>query len=108
MPQPLADYVRTVIALADQGAEDPFKLLYAQQAPEVQKAISELVCFYEPVGSREAARAVFDQWQRLQWRRIVADIKDKIAEATLHRDMILVQNLVTEFNRLKSEMVNGG
>lgn len=108
MPQPLVDYVRTVIALADQGVKDPFKLLYAQQAPEVQKAISELVCSYEPVASREGAKAVFDQWQRLQWRRIVADIKDKIAEATLHRDMITVHNLVAEFNRLKSEMVSGG
>jgi len=107
MPQPLADYVRTVIAMADQGVKDPFKQFYANQAPEVQQAISELICSYEPAASQSAAQALFEQWQRLQWRRIVADIKEKIAEATIHRDMVTVQNLVIEFNRLKSEMVNG-
>lgn len=107
MPQPLAEYVRAVIALADQGVRDPFKEFYAQQAPNVQQALSELVCSFEPEPSSEAARALFEQWQRLQWRRIVADIKDKIAEATICKDAVTVQNLVTEFNRLKAEMVNG-
>lgn len=107
MPQPLAEYVRTVIALSDQGAKDPFKLFYEQQAPDVQKAISELICSYEPEQSRDSAKALFEQWQKLQWKRIVADIKDKIAEASIHKDMVTVQNLVTEFNRLKTEMVNG-
>jgi DNA primase len=107
MPQPLAEYVRTVIAMADQGVKDPFKLFYAKQAPNVQKALSELICSYEPAVSQEAAQALFGQWQRLQWRRIVADIKEKIAEATIQRDMATVQNLINEFNRLKSEMVHG-
>lgn len=107
MPQPLAEYVRTVIALSDQGVKDPFKLFYAQQAPDVQKAVSELVLSYEPETSRDAATALFKQWQKLHWRRIVADIKEKIAEATIHKDIATVQNLVTEFNRLKIEMVNG-
>jgi DNA primase len=107
MPQPLAEYVRTFIAMADQGVKDPFKLFYAKQAPDVQKALSELICSYEPAVSQETAQALFGQWQRLQWRRIVADIKEKIAEATIQRDMVTVHNLVTEFNRLKSEMVHG-
>lgn len=107
MPQPLAEYVRAVIALSDQGVKDPFKEFYAQQAPNVQQALSELVCSFAPEPSPEAAHALFEQWQRLQWRRIVADIKDKIAEATIHKDAVTVQNLVTEFNRLKTEMVNG-
>jgi DNA primase len=107
MPHPLAEYVRTVIAMADQGVKDPFKLFYAKQAPDVQKMLSELICSYEAAVSQEAGQALFEQWQRLQWRRIVADIKEKIAEATIRHDMAMVHNLVTEFNRLKSEMMHG-
>lgn len=107
MPQPLAEYVRTVIALRDQGVGNPFNTFYTQQAPDVQQAISALLCSTQPDGSEQTIRALFEQWQRQQWKRIVADIKDKIAEATIHRDAVTVQNLVTEFNRLKQEMVTG-
>lgn len=107
MPQPFSDYVQAVVALCNQGVKDPFKEFYAQQAPEVQQAVSALVCSCEPEGSKEGAYALFQQWQRLQWRRIVADIKEKIAEATIRHDMQTVQNLVAEFNRLKQEMMVG-
>jgi DNA primase len=107
MPQPLSDYVRAVVALCDQGVKDPFKQFYAQQAPEVQQAVSALICSCEPELSEKGVYALFEQWQRLQWRRIVADIKEKIAEATIRQDTITVQNLVAEFNRLKQEMMTG-
>lgn len=107
MPQPLAEYVRAVTALCHQGVKDPFKEFYAHQAPDVQKEISALVCSHEATSSPEQINALFNQWQRLQWRRIAVDIKEKIAEATLHRDTVTVQNLIAEFNRLKQELMQG-
>ena len=107
MPQPLTEYMRTIVALRDQGVENPFNLFYTQQAPEVQNSINALLCSTESSDSQQTIRALFEQWQRQQWKKIVADIKDKIADATIRRDTVTVQNLVTEFNRLKQEMVTG-
>jgi len=107
MPQPLAEYVRAVVALCHKGVRDPFKEFYAQQAPDTQQAVSALICSESAQPTPEHVRALFEQWQRLQWRRIVADIKEKIAEATLHKDTTTVENLIAEFGRLKQELMEG-
>jgi DNA primase len=107
LPHPLSDYVQALCAIPVVPERDSFNLFYEQQTSEVQGAISALLCTHEPETDKRAAKLLFAQWQRQQWRRIVTDIKERIADATLQGQTQIVQNLLEEFNQIKKSMIGG-
>lgn len=107
LARPLCDIIALFVQAREQNTQDPFRVFFDALSEKQQHYISKLVLQEEPL-DKGSFEHLFLQWQRKQWKSIVADIKNRLAHAKDTGDEQSMRQLLDEFARLKEVMIQGG
>jgi DNA primase len=106
LSKPFGDIVRRLYHSKRSDPENCFRTFFTCLNAEQQGYVSGLLLAQDSEDDSEQFMMVYEQWQRRQWKFIVADMKLRLAKATTEGDQETISKVVQEFTALKQKMVS--